>query len=75
MMRGKLPCGLRFAQLDNVRVTLYAGSLAGTVTIESKPGEYHIARPGEVSYGTVIELTRQAMSVPEEGDGGQTPDK
>ena len=51
--------GLREARQGDVRVLLFAGSYSGSVQI-LRGGQWGIARPGEVSYGTVIELTREA---------------
>lgn len=51
---------MKSARMGDVRVVLYAGSDGGSVQI-LRNGHWGIARPGEVSYGTVIELTREAM--------------
>jgi hypothetical protein len=74
-MSGRTLSGLRWARMGDVRVVLYESDDAGgLVEVEESVGGWRRARLGEVTYGVVIELAREAARVPpragqEVGDG------
>lgn len=73
-MRGRLDNGLKYAQQGDVRVVLYAGCKGGTVQIK-RGDSWGIAQAGDVTHGTVIELTLEANSVPRNAKSGWTDQK